>query len=1497
MTEETGKRRSSARERERAEALVDDSGDVVEIGDVLRCLDAPTVDLVHQSLAAGAGEALSPLVTEKATSFPHETDGRGLAAGPSRPTLKSDALNVAEYVHRVVGRGDEAGGGEHVAAAVRKLDVALGRLDEEMKKAAALSRDKRGSGKKGESAGGRRRDDRTGNDGRPRPTADVPALSAFLMLLGSEGEERGESEKEEEALQALLHDSGDEKGRTGRKEGDSEAGLGSADGRLGAVLVEQAKQQIQDLYGETKNLQTDVDRLYQGVEGEIRVASRLLLLQEVVCAMVHFVSIFKRLRKEDNASTRAALVSQLLALLREPHRVPASGCSAAVCTPQEHETGNRARKEARSQDTDEVLVLADLQSLAPFVSLVNKEACQLRTATRQQLLEAVDQGSPLALSSALDVFFLLDQLWEQVEALLRNLVSSVCAPISSVHLQKEANKGPRALAASARRVGKENLPSLCRENEFEASLAEAVSRFFERVEDGLKKASLVDQVLAVGEDPLTRQPYTAFLASSGFSSTFSEEVWRASSLHFSAFLRELGAFASLPPARRSSLVAETSRREQRRRLDSVASALADSGAQDAVRSAEDEARNRLEESEERTDFSRFVASLGPAQLAVVEAVPLLSRLLLSFLRRCEEIACAGVLSKAPSDAQTGALRSAIAPLRQVYIHLFAVRLDGVLASLFSPRCLSQARMFLRRVSPPVSFSRLLPPASTDPPRVASSFSAALEKEEEKNREAFARLLQSVEPLSHLPSSPDLLSLVSAAFRELERVNLSSDEEMFTQAVDVVEEAFETLVLLCLCQLHRDGGLEPLVLVDAGARLLRRLPAASPARIRATKVFALFTAVEAAMKIVLEQHSHVLPFLRAARSEVQRTHQASGEEVPAAVDGFCLSEESLEDAEESDEEIFLESLQTRRSLPLLQWHTFREVAAVQRRLLEPVFSSVESAAVAGCLGRLVDEVALSLSSPGEDRAAGRTPGSEGRETGGLDATEDAEQLAALSELERLLCHAQQQYVCLLPPPSLLAPLSSLSLSILETLLGHACVCEARGERERAYVASVVARGEVLLSAFWTGFHKHVRVGSDMLRNVRRLLFADSPFLLHELLTIMPQQEPFLSSERATPSSPSSSSSSSSSSASSSSSPSSSSPSSLVATSLPPLLVACHLLYRLPVRKGAPSRRPHALLGLSGGAPELARLLAAYLRSQRGEKEERPEESRGEARVAAERLRRDLHRLVTLETGGKPRDEKHRGENESEGKRERWARGRTYGEREAERREDLKILVQVARLLSAALDGGAGGEHTLGQGTAASPGDSSRLEKRPVSTENISAQNASLPPASSSFSSSASSFSSSCSPVPASLQPGGEERASLWPPGEVAQEPDAGFSDRSRTNAKDAVGGSVRSAPRAGDAPSLLSSPSREMLSNGTAETHGPWGERREAGMSPPREGRGEAQAPQSRQGEDPRPVQVHAQVGAFARPDWEAENEKKPEPQTREEQHDSAPFSLPQPPVL
>ncbi|KYK62988.1 hypothetical protein TGPRC2_251730B [Toxoplasma gondii TgCatPRC2] len=461
------------------------------------------------------------------------------------------------------------------------------------------------------------------------------------------------------------------------------------------------------------------------------------------------------------------------------------------------------------------------------------------------------------------------------------------------------------------------------------------------------------------------------------------------------------------------------------------------------------------------------------------------------------------------------------------------------------------------------------------------------------------------------------------------------------------------------------------------QLLRRLPAASAARVRVSKVFALFAGVEAAMKTVLEENPHFLPLLQVPSEERSERGSFSFDE---SLRGFqaspCVSGEFFGDAEEAEHALFLERLYSQKP-SLLQWNTFREVAAVKRRLLAPLFSSVERAAVDGCLQRIVEELPASLSSPGS-KAADTRERTAAR--GEMAATEDVEQLHALCELERLLCHVQQQYLCLLPPASLVAPLSSLSLAVLETLLSLACVCEAGDERARAFVAAVVARGEVLLSAFWTDFHKHVRVGSDMLRNVRRLLFADSPFLLHEVLTLLPQQEPWLCSENGTFSSSSS----------ASSSSCLASPASLVTSSLPPLLVAVHLLYRLPAQSHSQQSPagPPACLRLPGGAPELARRLSAYLRRERREPYgEGEEELETEHEETVQKLRRDLRHVVTLWGKGEESKESTGDGREGEERRERRkARGWMHRDREEEKREDLKLLTQVARLLNAAVNGG-------------------------------------------------------------------------------------------------------------------------------------------------------------------------------------------------------------------
>ncbi|KFH09184.1 hypothetical protein TGVAND_251730 [Toxoplasma gondii VAND] len=1464
--EESRRRRSSAGER--AEPSLDDSGDV-EIGDLLHCLDSATVDLVHHSLPS---EVLSRshLPSQKETvPFQSTKHARALAS----PALKSDALNVAVYVHRVVGRGDEASSA-HAAAAVKALDGALERLDEEMKKAAMFSQGERLGYENDTEIKHRRRHSsffegdagrRSGEneDVRRHAHGGVPALPALLRLLGSDGEKgegrrlRGEElrEKEEQVLLALLHDSDEEKeeerGEKRQLEGD--CGL-VADALDGTSFIEQVKEEIQDICRESKQLHTEADRMYQSVEEEILVASRLLLLQEVVRESLHFVSTFKRLLKEESPSAKAALVKKLLALLREPHRLSAS-CSAAVCTPGD-ERGTQTVAPSAGE-TEKVVALGDLQSLSHCVSLVQREAAHLRNAARQQLLQAVEQGSSLSLASALDVFFLLDQLWEQVEAVLRTLVAGVCTPVATQTLQNEASRGA---VSACTRVGKGSLPALLCRSDFESSLAAETESFFSRLEEGLKRASLVDQVLAVGEDPVTRQPYTAFLVASGFASTLSDELWRASSLHFSAVLRQVGAFGPLPPSLLAALASAVSQRTQRRRRGPARASeerqgSTEEGEENRERRDTGDNEEEKEEEEKReereAELSRFAASLAPPQRALVEATPLLSFLLLAFLRRCEEISRAGVLSKAPSESQTGVLLGTISPLRQVYIHLLAARLDGVLSSLFSTKSFSQVRLFLRRLPSAFPLSLLLPP-------VGSTASGSSSGEEETCREAFSRLLQAVDPVVRLPASPDIDALVSAAFGELERARVSTDAELTRQAADVVEETLESLVLLCLCQLHRDVELEPPVLVDAsGKQLLRRLPAASAARVRVSKVFALFAGVEAAMKTVLEENPHFLPLLQAPSEERSERGSFSFDE---SLRGFqaspCVSGEFFGDAEEAEHALFLERLYSQKP-SLLQWNTFREVAAVKRRLLAPLFSSVERAAVDGCLQRIVEELPASLSSPGS-KAADTRERTAAR--GEMAATEDVEQLHALCELERLLCHVQQQYLCLLPPASLVAPLSSLSLAVLETLLSLACVCEAGDERARAFVAAVVARGEVLLSAFWTDFHKHVRVGSDMLRNVRRLLFADSPFLLHEVLTLLPQQEPWLCSENGTFSSSSS----------ASSSSCLSSPASLVTSSLPPLLVAVHLLYRLPAQSHSQQSPagPPACLRLPGGAPELARRLSAYLRRERREPYgEGEEELETEHEETVQKLRRDLRHVVTLWGKGEESKESTGDGREGEERRERRkARGWMHRDREEEKREDLKLLTQVARLLNAAVNGGRevaeGNAREIVSSAHEAPEKStpaSSLEQTPLSAENA------VPVNPTPFSSSASPpspFSASpCSSSAPALSSSSSLSSSLpslsVQAGEAAQEQKAGAR--------------LPGFPKVHS--NSLQSPSLSL--NGVGEPQNSWGHTM-----------GDR--------EDPKAAQVPA-LGASPYLGWEAEKEREQEPHARTES--SVPGHPPPPPCL
>ncbi|KEP61086.1 UNVERIFIED_CONTAM: hypothetical protein HHA_462730 [Hammondia hammondi] len=411
---------------------------------------------------------------------------------------------------------------------------------------------------------------------------------------------------------------------------------------------------------------------------------------------------------------------------------------------------------------------------------------------------------------------------------------------------------------------------------------------------------------------------------------------------------------------------------------------------------------------------------------------------------------------------------------------------------------------------------------------------------------------------------------------------------------------------------------------------------------------------------------------------------------------------------------------------------------------------------------------------------------------------------------------------------------------------------------------------------------------MLRNVRRLLFADSPFLLHEVLTLLPQQEPWLCSANEACSSSSL----------SSSSSSLSSPASLVSSSLPPLLVAVHLLYRLPAHSHSHSPvRPHACLRLPGGAPELARSLSAYIRRQRREPYGEGEEvQKREHEETIQRLRRDLRHVVTLlgkgeeskESTGDGREGEERREREQRRER-RKARGGMHREREEERREDLKLLTQVARLLNAAVNGGrevaegsareivSSGHESLEQSMPASS-----LGQMPLSVENAVPLNPSpfsssasppspfsaSPPCSSSSApslSSSSSLSSSlssssassfaASPVSASVGFGGEGRVSVQS-GEAAQEQKAGAP----FPAFPKVHSNSLQSPR--------------LFFNGVAEMQN-----------------SRRQTADNR--EDPKAAETHA-LGAAPHRGWEAEKEKEHEPHARTE---GRAFHPPPPPIL
>ncbi|PFH31444.1 hypothetical protein BESB_028790 [Besnoitia besnoiti] len=1299
MAGDTPRRRRGSRGPEAEEAPTQ----AVEISDLLRHLNPTTVGLVLRSLPAGAREVkasnAAPSASEGGARAP-ALDAANAAAPPE--SLKSDALSVAVYVHRMVAPGDE-GGSAQVADAVQELDFVLKDLDDAIKKTVMLSRG-RSSARRREPLGLEGGSD-NGRGARASssatPSEDLPALASLLFLLGKEGakdgrcrrepdpseertrNENGDEEAERMLLQ-VLRDS-DEESEAGEGRGQ-EALAGGAVGVFppneadidGALLIEKAKEEIDALHAETTHLQTEIDALYNGVEDEIRVASRLLFVEQVLRAALQFLSAFTLLQKESDAATRASRVQKLLSLLHAEHAPPSETATAELPWGALEEKGEtRASQAAKSaKGKKSTLALADLRTLAPLVSRVQKEAVHLRTAARHQLLEALETLSSLGLASALDVFCLLGQLWEQVEALLRNLVSGVCTAFPIKPLQAEASKVPPpapasgsfAYSSSLDASGKSIPPCLSR-NRFEKKLTEEVEAFFARLEDRLKRASLADQVLAVGADPVTHCPYTAVLASSGFRSTLSEEAWRASSLHLSGFLRQLAGFASPSTALLSLFERETAARDYRRRR-------ARRRAEEGARSAEEESEGGLSaegsgapgrrESEEdpaerEKEINIFTDALAPPQLAVVDATPLVTFLIRSFLRRIDDVARAGALAKAPSETQRGVLLAATSPLRQVYVHLFAARLDALLASLFSPKCLSQLRLFLWRSSLPLASSLLLLP-------LASFASEAAET----RRDGLRDLLRALDPIAHLPSSHDIHAFMATAFQELERARSSTDAELLEQVLDVFEDALDAFILLCGCQLG--DGVETVDFVDpSGDRLLRRLPPASPARVRLSKVFALFVGIEDALRSCFERNPHLLllllrvPFAGCLSAVPPRREQVLyiasqflclAQRVPESGEGPC------EEAEEEDDWLLCGVFENEKQLPLARWSTFRDAVAFKRRLVAPLFASIESAAAGVCLSRLSEEISLAL-------AGGVAEGSRGAPERDPRGAEDVEHLAPLCELDRLLRHAQQQFLSLLPPPALVTPLSNLCLSILETLLGHACACDVSEESDRAFVAAVVARGEVLLSAFWASFHKHVRSGSEMLRNVRRLLFADTPFLLHELLEVLTQSGGLSASPASSP---------------------------LVSTSLPPLLVACHLLWRLAAHRRAPALRPHVLLGLPGasGLRDLARLLALALRAFRPA--EGPLKGDGEraeqaAARAAEEARRALRKRLAAAVAqleGRPPAE---GEVDAETPRAPAGRGGRLRERrrrdDARREEELRILLRVARLLHDALQTARGG----------------------------------------------------------------------------------------------------------------------------------------------------------------------------------------------------------------
>ncbi|PHJ18986.1 hypothetical protein CSUI_007190 [Cystoisospora suis] len=325
------------------------------------------------------------------------------------------------------------------------------------------------------------------------------------------------------------------------------------------------------------------------------------------------------------------------------------------------------------------------------------------------------------------------------------------------------------------------------------------------------------------------------------------------------------------------------------------------------------------------------------------------------------------------------------------------------------------------------------------------------------------------------------------------------------------------------------------------------------------------------------------------------------------------------------------------------------------------------------------------------------------------------LSFLLFLYQLLSYVHHQYFSLLPANTVTPYLSHLCSTILKNLVAHACVSEGSDESSRARVAALIARGEVLLSTFWSDLHKQLKVWTgSRLRNLRRLLFADTPLLLHEASQILKnhqkerkeqrdeeetlkdqpthqQQE-----ERSL-----------------SSSSSRMALNACVFLSLPPLLVISHLLYRLPrcpssstsrridARQSTESynRRPHEILHISPS--QLAKELSLCIDSSLDEKrnnidiirvEEGGEEDERERKelLSSLKLTQDLAYVVEVLKGKKSETSLYSGDGISRGDQEaemksisriRHLRKKGSWRKEKKRQEkrELELLQNVLSLL--------------------------------------------------------------------------------------------------------------------------------------------------------------------------------------------------------------------------